>query len=211
LSSGTSVSFSTYQRIEKQLLERLVNGEAPDDVLGPVEAVLGRDRTTWRAAAMGFRELAKHPTRVGAALAWLALGILGSMGEESDASPRRPWTDAYDLAEARSSPPSQPDIIIGDFLADQLWNLAWVPQGGFDRAKAFVRAQAAIASAIAKRLVRDGARPDRAAAEAVMVVEVGSGTDGMRLAFEAAWSSRAARGHTRRAAHGADPRGERPE
>ncbi len=187
------------------MLDRLARGEEPEDVLGPVESVLVRGRGIWRAAAAAFLAEARRPTRVGAALGWLAVGILGAIGEELEETPDRPWSDVYDLAEARRSAAGEAEPVIGDFLADQIWSLAWAVEGAFDRGRAFVSMQAAVARVIARRIVRQGARPDRAAAEAVLVIEVGSGIHRLRAAFDSVWSIRSTRGQSRPARDGNDP------
>ena len=68
--------------------------------------------------------------------------------------------------------------VLNDWLADLLWSLDWVfAVGTFEGGKRELATLAVVADAIARRLVRAGVRKDRAAAEAVMIAEIGRQSD----------------------------------
>jgi hypothetical protein len=92
----------------------------------------------------------------------------------------------FDKAEADSAR-EQAALVIGDYLADELWGLLWLQRGAFDKARSVTGALGCIASALAMRLVNEGARPDRAAAEAVLIVETGASQPVWRLIIDSAW------------------------
>jgi hypothetical protein len=142
--------------------------------------------TSWEAVADSALGSASDPTRQGHALTWFGLGILAARGQTSLPRHPRPWSDPFDRAEERSRP-AHPEEVLGDFLADQVWSLAWLRYGSFDRGRAAIAALAIVASAVTRLLVREGVRPDRAAAEAVLVVELGSAHAEWRSALGSAW------------------------
>jgi hypothetical protein len=57
-------------------------------------------------------------------------------------------------------------------LADEVWSLKWADDYDFDLARRELATRLMIGEDICARLERVGARTDRAAAEAVMMVEV---------------------------------------
>jgi hypothetical protein len=62
--------------------------------------------------------------------------------------------------------------VFGDWLADEIWSLKWAEDYDFALARAELATRFAIADDICTRLRKVGARADRAAAEAVMILEV---------------------------------------
>ncbi len=61
--------------------------------------------------------------------------------------------------------------MINDWVGDRLWSLKWADDGPFTLFRAEMATRVAVAESIASRLVvGKGLRPDRAMAEAVMVV-----------------------------------------
>lgn len=173
----TTVSFRTYVEREAPMIDRLVKGDAPGDALGYAFALSAEDVRTWRAVARGFEQLAAVPSRQGQALGWFSIGMLGVLGEVRPATYARPWSDPYDRAEAGSKP-LPAEQVLGDFLADQIWSFAWLDHGALDRARARLTALARVGTVIAERLIEMGVRTDRAAAEAVLALELAEGTQG---------------------------------
>ena len=53
-----------------------------------------------------------------------------------------------------------------------VWGLAWLDCGSLDAGRSQLAVSLMVADAITRELVRLGERPDRAAAEAVLVVEI---------------------------------------
>ena len=93
------------------------------------------------------------------------------MGAEPRA-PSRPWAPAFDRAEARSKAERPAAEVFADWIADEIWSLKWAEDRHFQLARLELVTRLAIARNIARRLQSDGTRADRAAAEAVTIVEL---------------------------------------
>lgn len=186
LSARTSVSFATYVALESLLIEALRTGKPPHAVLDASPQLPPLRAGSWHHAAATYVRLGSDPSRTGHALRWFGMAILDAIGEPLPGTHPRPWKDAFDRAE-RGGPPVHPELVLGDYLADELWGLAWLHRGPFDRARSVTAALAAMASAVTGRLVNDGVRPDRAAAEAILVVELGASQPIWRLIVDSAW------------------------
>ena len=87
-------------------------------------------------------------------------------------TPGRPWAGAFDRAQSRSPRGASSRDVLSDWLADEVWSLKWAEDYHFALARAELATRLAIAEHICAHLRRSGARADRAAAEAVMIVEV---------------------------------------
>src|SRR5690606_9417472 len=111
-------------------------------------------------------------SRFGQALAWMGDTILHLVEAERPREPSRPWADAFARAEARSPSPASARAVLADWASDVLWALKWADTLAFDTLRAELSTRLAIAEDIVARLVAQGLREDRAAAEAVMIVEV---------------------------------------
>jgi hypothetical protein len=173
LTDRTSVSFATWERMEASLLDRLASGEPSWDVLGAPRYLPLLRGVPWAGVAGALEFPAGAVSRGAAAMAHFGDGIRMALGEAP--VPRaRPWAVSFDRAEARSPRPEVPARILGDFLADRVWDMSWVQQGSFARARTSLGALATIAVALAGRLEAIGLRPDRAMAEAVFVVDLAS-------------------------------------
>lgn len=173
LTTRTSVSFARYVELEAPTLARLAAGAPPASVLAVDPGLPALAAGAWREIAALYAAYGVHAIRGCQSLAWFGDGIRLALGEAPP--PRgRPWSDAFDRAEARVTEPEPPAKILGDWFADLLWGLSWADHGPLDRGRATIGALASIAAAIAARLVELGARPDRAAAEALLIAESGA-------------------------------------
>ncbi|MBX3269934.1 MAG: hypothetical protein KF729_06715 [Sandaracinaceae bacterium] len=83
------------------------------------------------------------------------------------------WTEAFDRAEARSAP-QDPEAMLTDYLLDQIWSLDWAFHGSWRQARLELSTRREVARRLARAL---GGRPDRAMAEAISIVEMGSLSD----------------------------------
>ena len=90
----------------------------------------------------------------------------------SPRAPGRPWAAAFDRAQARSPKAGTSRDVFGDWIADEIWSLKWAEDYDFALARQELATRLTIAEDICARLREGGARADRAAAEAVMMVEV---------------------------------------
>lgn len=171
LDAKKSVSIEEWLSIEAPLLARLAAGQAPLEVLDarPFPKLVG---ARWTAIAQDFID-AKDGSRFGDAIAWFGDTVLHLVEGKAPRSPGRPWADAFDRAEARSPVARSSREVLDDWVADRLWSLKWADDGPFTLFRAEMATRVAIAESIASRLVvARGLRPDRAMAEAVMVVEL---------------------------------------
>jgi hypothetical protein len=165
-----AVPFARWREVEAGVLERLAAGEAPAAVLEAEP--FPRLRTgTWVKEAEELVE-AKDGSRFGAAIAWFGDTILHLVTGARPRAPQRPWADGFDRAEARSPRPREAREVFADWAADVIWGLKWADDRSFALVRAELATRLAIAESVASRLIAGGARPDRAAAEAVMIVEV---------------------------------------
>jgi hypothetical protein len=166
LAPGEVVSFAAYLPIEASLVDRLLAG---DRALG-VEAFPALDTATWTDVAHHYRSKLDG-SACGDALAWFGDVILAMNGTRVRER-ARPWSPAFDRAEARSPTIEEPEAVIGDWLADEIWGLEWTARGTFLHAKLDLATRLAVVDEIARRLIALGVRKDRAAAEAVLVGEL---------------------------------------
>lgn len=170
LALGRYVGFARYRALEAELIARLLGGEDPLQVLGkkPFGKLNGE---RWPDIIEGLLE-DRDGTAYGEALAWFSRGLrAGLRGEKLEMGPR-PWAWAFDRAEARGGRREAREVL-ADWLADLLWSLDWVfSTSSFQAGLRELATLYSVASLITQRLTRARLRPDRAAAEAVMVVEL---------------------------------------
>lgn len=175
LAKRRTVGFAKWQKIEAELLERLAAGEAPATVL-EAEPFPDLDGVPWELVAMEMRGL-DGPERIEVAFGWFGDGIALCEGEGRVPLRERPWQAAFERAEARSPSQRKPREVFADFIADQIWALKWTELGGFDVARLELATRLAVGETLYRRLRRTGTRPDRAAAEAVMIIDIMGYTD----------------------------------
>ncbi|APR80674.1 Hypothetical protein A7982_06021 [Minicystis rosea] len=171
ITDRTSVSFATYAREEAAMIDNLVAGESPSTVLGIPAGLPDLERLTWSIIGRTFRAAEAGGTAFDAAMAWFGHALQARLGEPTGPLPARPWTRFFDAAEARATVPTRPGAVIGDWAADVLWDLSWAAGGTLAVLATDLSVRWSIATALAATWVGDGRRPDRAEAEAVMVVE----------------------------------------
>ncbi|RYE94214.1 MAG: YkgJ family cysteine cluster protein [Myxococcales bacterium] len=105
------------------------------------------------------------------AIATFGDALLTLAGGSTRARRTRPWAWSFDRAEARGEPTSAARVL-GDWAADVLWSLGWSARGDWQLARLELATRVAVAEVITARLTGEGLRPDRAAAEAVMMAEL---------------------------------------
>jgi hypothetical protein len=124
MSPGRRVLFSTYERVESELLARLSSGDDALEVLD-VPAFPALDGVTWIDVAHHYRGKLDG-SACGDALAWFGDIVLSLADEDGPRRLRqRPWSPAFDRAEARTSEPESPAVILADWVADEVWGLEW--------------------------------------------------------------------------------------
>lgn len=153
LDDGELVDMPAWEVKERGILDSIVRGEG----LGEAPFASGK----WEALACELAAV-EGPSRFVSALHCFASAVLG------EPLPELPWDEAFDRAEARSSE-GAPEVMLADWLADEVWSLEWAFVATWRQARLDLATRAAIARRIATGLPR---RPDRAMAEAIAVVEL---------------------------------------
>lgn len=163
------VSFARYEALEAELLGALAAGRSIEDALA-VEAFPPLADVTWADVGHHLRGRLDG-TASTTALAWAGDAVLALVASTRVGTRDRPWKPAFDRAEARS-PESDPEAIFADWVADEIWSLSWQPIATFSVARSALASRLAIARWVSARLRSEGTRPDRAAAEGVLVGEM---------------------------------------
>lgn len=170
VSSKRELEFDQWESVEEEYLRRFRGREPLKDILeaAPFPKLRG---TSWKKAA---EELiaARDGTQFGVAMAWVGDTILSLTEDQAPRAPSRPWVAAFDRAEARSPVKRSSRDVFADWLADEVWSLKWAVDYHFALARSELATRLAIGEDVCSRLRRGGARPDRAAAETVMMLEV---------------------------------------
>ena len=169
LESGKRIPFAAWEELEQALFDRIFGAEPLSEVLG------GPSLPSLRGGDFGKvgREMVDESddTRFGAALLWFGCALRHLVGKGNSRELLRPWADAFDRAEARSPVVRASREIFADWLADAIWSLEFVDHGSFARGRLELGVRLGVGETIAARLEKQGLRPDRAAAEAVSVID----------------------------------------
>lgn len=165
-----TMSFSSYAREEASWLARILAGEDVGAVLD-AEPFPPIAEATWTDVAHEMRSRLDG-TACSEALAWFGDVILDLHGTKIRSLRRRPWAPAFDRAQARTPKAGRADDVLGDWAADALWSIDWAQVASLKTGRADLVTRATVARTITEKLRRSGVRADRAAAEAVMIVEI---------------------------------------
>jgi hypothetical protein len=164
------LSFSEWEPIEAEYLNRLQSREPLLTILD-AEAFPALRGSSWEKQAQEFLD-ARDGTQFGVAMAWVGDTIGSLRNGRSPRPPGRPWAAAFDRAQARSPKARTSRAVFGDWVADEVWSLKWAEDYDFALARSELATRFTIAENICGRLRDTGARADRAAAEAVMMLEL---------------------------------------
>jgi hypothetical protein len=171
LAAGRWASFARFRELERPLIAGLLAGGEPLALL--------QARPFGRLSGASFRTLAgemrreRDGTAYGEAMLWCGNAIAAQLAQQSLPLAPRPWSEEFDRADARRPRAASATAVLNDWLADLVWSLDWVfATDSFEAGKRELATLYAVARAITGRLVRARVRPDRAAAEAVMIVEI---------------------------------------
>lgn len=157
------IDFSTYVERERAVLSHPLALDA--EPFPPLEEV------TWADVAHHYRGKIDG-SACGEALAWFGDIVLSLHDHELRRLRGRPWSAAFDRAEARTQQVESAETILADWIADEIWGLEWTERGSFEDARRELVTRLTVAREVVRRLVADGAREDRAAAEAVLIGEM---------------------------------------
>ncbi|MFO0661960.1 MAG: YkgJ family cysteine cluster protein [Polyangiaceae bacterium] len=183
LSETRKVSFASFETIESRLLETLAQHAATQGAASILEnlarsekALPPLDGATWIDIAHWLRA-ERDGTSGGEALLWFGDALLELAGGPSRPERSRPWSTAFDRAEARASTPNNPLELEADWVADELWSLHWAERSPFDIALSELTVRVAVARSLQAQLVSKSVRADRAMAEAICAAELVGATD----------------------------------
>lgn len=172
LDGSRRISFEKYAQMEATMIDRLLAGEDPLAVFDaapfpPLEGV------KWTDVAHLFRSRIDG-SACGDALAWFGDNVLRLESEGAELRVRqRPWQAAFERASARSPTQATQGEVFADWLADELWSLEWTDRGTFAQARHDFATRLAVARVVVEVLGARGVREDQAAAEGVLVAEMG--------------------------------------
>lgn len=165
------VSFETWKGIESGLLDRLAKLENPWKVLKAKPFPKLAKRRQWADVAEDYHDQ-YDDSAFEIAKAWFGDAILFVTEGEPFPKRARPWSRFYDGAEKRATQKRKPLEMLNDFLADAIWSFDWLDYGSFARGRYEMATRLAVADSIGKHLIKRGIRPDRAYAEALLVIEL---------------------------------------
>lgn len=170
------VSFARYVAIESDCLSRLEGGERAEAVLDsdPLPPLATLD---WASCGHDFVGM-QDGSAGGVALAWFGEALVELASATRPSLHARPWRAAFERGIARSPLPADPEHILNDWLADELWMLRWLDwdECSFAQARAELATRLATARIAMRRLDRMGLRADQSAAEAVMLAGLAGAT-----------------------------------
>ncbi len=121
LARGKQIDFADWTPIEEEYMTRLRGRETLLDVLD-AKAFPKLKGSTWEKQGREFID-ARDGSQFGVAMAWIGDTILALRQERAPRQPQRPWTAAFDRAEARSPNVRTSRDVFADWLSDEVWGL----------------------------------------------------------------------------------------
>jgi Fe-S-cluster containining protein len=170
MSSNETLKFSDWEALEANYLNRL-RGREPLLTILDAEPFPALRESSWGKQAEEFIA-ARDGSQFGVAMAWVGDTIKALQSGSCPRPPGRPWAPAFDRAQGRSPKARSSREVFGDWIADEVWSLKWAEDYDFALARVELATRLTIAEDICARLRGAGTRADRAAAEAVMMLEV---------------------------------------
>lgn len=169
MSRRSRVKWATYVEHERALLERLET-EDPLEVLG-FTGIDPAAHEEWRKIGRGMT-LMLGDTRFDAAMHHFG-DALQALAGETKAPPERarPWAFAYEAAESRTEAGDTRPIYRA-WIADAIWMLYWTATTHFEGFRRDLALRLAAAQVLERWAVERGMRADRAAAEAITIVDL---------------------------------------
>jgi hypothetical protein len=171
IADGRTLSFARYRAVENAMIDTLLMGADPFKVFD-VKPFGKLDGERWKKIVPELKE-ERDGTAYGEAMMWMGNALVSLLDEDKLKMAERPWEGSFDQAEARSPDPESYQAVLNDWLADLVWSMDWVfATRSFHAGRREMATLYAIALTITKRLVRARVRGDRAAAEAITIVEL---------------------------------------
>lgn len=169
------LSFADYEVLESELLRALIEGTHLRQALdrAPFPKLT---KQSWTDVATRLTSY-EGESAVELAAAWVGDAIMTLIERREKVERKRPWANSFERARQRVAEPEHPNIIFGDWLADELWSLRWTQWGSLARARSEWATRLALVRKITAWLMEDGQREDLAAAEAVTIVDIVTHSD----------------------------------
>ncbi len=167
---GHRISFAAWCERESVMLRQLDQQNAVGDVLqappfGELEGL------SWPRVAASL-QTPMDASAFEVAKQWLAHAIWAELQQRPWPQLSRPWARFFDAAEKRIDPQQSCDALLADWMADEIWSLQWTLFGSFARGRQDLATRLALVRILADRLTATGVVPVRAAAEALMIVDL---------------------------------------
>lgn len=163
-----------YRKLEDELFARLDAGEKAESVLD-APAFPELTESDWPVYAAEYFSMVDG-TSGGVALGYFGDAMLHLTAGHTPPDRGRPWAKFFDRAIARTKTPQDPEVMYNDWIADQLWMFRFREWGALDLGRYELATRLAIARKLQEWFEGMGVRPDQATAEALMVVELASGS-----------------------------------
>lgn len=176
IAAGELMPFGEYHVIEKDMIRRLLAGERAEDVLA-AEVLPPLAEDSWPILAVGFYDMDDHSAG-GIGLSWFGDALLHLHSGHTPPKRPRPWAWSFDLAIARSKKREDPEKVINDWVADELWMMRWNGWDcTFDVARSELATRLAAVRYISELIRARRVRADQAAAEAIMTAEISAASE----------------------------------
>jgi Fe-S-cluster containining protein len=170
-----TIDFHAYAAWEKPMLARLDGdqGESIESILGVnnTSRLPKLKGTSWNDVTRRLAHYAQGEER-GDGFFSVVRWVEHSLHAGASHPPPRPWAWTFERTGARAVRASPLRPMYGSWLADELWSMVWAVDMSLYRALADMAARYQIAQRVAARLEQAGTRPDLAAAEGIMIVDV---------------------------------------
>ncbi|MET0287221.1 MAG: hypothetical protein ABW352_22240 [Polyangiales bacterium] len=171
IADGKTLAFARYRAVEAKMIETLLMGADPLKVLD-VKPFGKLEDVKWKKIVPELKE-DRDGSAYGEALMWFGNALVTLLDDDKLKLGERPWAASFDRAEARSPIDEGYQATLNDWLADLLWSMDWVfSTRSFHAGRREMATLYSIALTITKRLMRAKVRGDRAAAEAITIVEL---------------------------------------
>jgi hypothetical protein len=170
LGPGRSISFTNWRAFEQAMLDDLAGGRDPARVIGARPFPPLRKGESWRKVGAQFLE-EDDDSAYEVARGWVGEAILHVVARRKFSDRERPWAHFFDGAERRSKKPRAVGEMLADWVSDLIWSFDWIDRGSFERARPELATRLAIVKAIGGHIATLGVRPDRAMAEALMMID----------------------------------------
>jgi hypothetical protein len=170
LDSKTRLSFAEWCNVEAEWLAMWAKHPEPLPSLG-VPGFLPLRGRRWADVGEMFQD-PDDESGFEMAKAWIGDAILNLVADEPFEDRPRPWARFFPNIEKRLGRPVSRKAMLCDWLADEVWSMAFAQHGSFEQGRIDLATRLAIIERLASRFRTLGTRSDLAIAEALIVMDV---------------------------------------